>query len=166
MKIYIGLIVLLTLFISSCGSDSSVSDPEDVGPQVMDLLEDLGDLSKEDFRDYFMTLEEVRELGENEDVIKDEDGRNRLTKMTKEDRDKELDRSFSRLIETGSELGIKWSEVEMDDFAYEVETKRGIKSCRGELTFKHGSDKFVVRTISIFDGSDYCLVEVGRPRKK
>lgn len=166
MKIYIGFIALLVLFITSCGSDSSVSDPEDIGPQVMDLLEELDDMSKGDYSEYFMTLEEVRELGENEDVIKDEAGRNRLTKMTKDDRNKELDRSFSRLIETGSEYGIKWSEVEFVDFAYEVETQRGIKSCRGELTFKHGSKKYEVRTISIFDGSNYCLVEVGRPREK
>lgn len=163
-KIY-ALFLVSGLFLTSCGSGTSVSDPEDIGPQVMDILEDLDGMSKEDFKEYFMSLEDIRELGEDEDIIKDEDGRNRLTKMTKSDRDEDLDKTFTRLIENGSELEIKWGDVEFDDFSYEVDSNKGLKICSGELTFKEGSDRFKVRTTSIWDGSGYNLIQLRGPYK-
>lgn len=162
-KIY--ALLFLTGLLTACGG-TSVSTPEDIGPQVMDVLEGLGDMSKEDFKEHFMTLEEIRELGENEDLVMDEDGRNRLTKMEKSDRDEDLEKSFSRLIENGAELDIEWSEVEFEDFSYEVETDNGIKTCQGDLTFLDGKDKFRVSTISIYDGSGYNLVSLRGPYKK
>ena len=164
-KIY-ALFLLPGLFLASCGSGTSVSDPEDIGPQVMEILEDLDDMSKEEFKEYFMSLEDIRELGEDEDLIKDEDGRNFLTKIEKDEYTEDLERGFTRVIENGSEQGIKWSEIEFDDFSYKIETRNGIKGCDGELTFKHGGDSYQVRTTSIWDGSGYNLLSIKGPRKK
>lgn len=163
MKITICLLLISGVFLVACGSDVRVSDPEDIGEQVMDILEDMDDMSKEDFREEFMTVEDIRELGQDEDLIKDEKGRNRLTKITKSDRDKDLDKSFTKIVERGTEYGIKWSDIEFEDFAYEVETKRGVKMCEGKLTFKHNNASYELKSISIYDGSGYCLVQLRGP---
>lgn len=166
MKKVYGVLALAALFLTSCGSGVGVSDPEDVGPQVMDILEEMDDMELEDFDECFMSLEDIRELGENDEVITEQRSRNLLTKMTKDDRSKDIKRSFERLKEKGEDYKITWSDIELDDFVYELETEGGMKICGGELIFKSGNDKYKVRTTSIFDGSDYNLVEIRGPYKE
>lgn len=166
MKLTTAIFALLLLFITSCGHSPGVSEPEDVGEQVTDILSDLDDMSEEEFGECFMSLEDIRELGEDDDVIKDKDMRNRLTKMTKEDRNKGIERAYERLKEKGKEFKIVWDEIEMDDFSYEVESEKGMKVCEGNLMIKQGGKKYRIRTVSLFDGSDYNLIEMRGPYKE
>ncbi len=166
MKKIFGLLFIVGITLSSCGSSTSVSQPEEVGEQVMDLLKDMDDMSLEDFKEYFISLEEIRDMSKDPDLVKDEEGRNRLSKLTKEEYNEGLSRSFSQLVEKGSELKIKWSEIEFEDFTYEVDTQGGLKSCNGKLLFKYDGNSYQVRTYSVFDGSGYSLANVRSVRKK
>ena len=76
---------------------------------------------------------------------------------------KDLDKGFARILEKGSELKIKWADIEFVDFEYEVEKRRGMKACGGKVTFKSGKKKYNMRSVSIYDGSGYCLVSLGGP---
>lgn len=167
MKTMISKIVLslsVSVLLVSCGSGTSVSDPEEIGEQVMDIVNDFDDMSKEDFRDRFMSMDEIRELGKNETVVKDENGRNRLTKMNESDRTRDLDRGYDQIKENVARYDIDMAGAEYDDFAYEVKTKRGIKTVRGELYFKSDGKRYRMRTTSIYDGSGYNLVQLDGPR--
>lgn len=163
MKKTIGLFALAFIVLTACGPSSRVSEPEDVSDQVMDILEDLDDMSKEDFRDAFMTYDEMQYLAEDTDVITDKDARKRLKKMKESELKKDMDKGFARILEKGSELKIKWADIEFVDFEYEVEKRRGMKACGGMVTFKSGKKKYNMRSVSIYDGSGYCLVSLGGP---
>ena len=163
MKKTIGLFALAFIVLTACGPSSRVSEPEDVSDQVMDILEDLDDMSKEDFRDAFMTYDEMQDLAEDTDVITDKDARKRLKKMKESELKKDMDKGFARILEKGSELKIKWADIEFVDFEYEVEKRRGMKACGGKVTFKSGKKKYNMRSVSIYDGSGYCLVSLGGP---
>ncbi|XOV68744.1 MAG: hypothetical protein ACFHU9_06095 [Fluviicola sp.] len=165
MKKTIGLFALAFIVLTACGPSSRVSDPEDVGDQVMNILEDLDDMSKEDFKENFLSFEEMQELAEDKEVITDADMRKRIKKRKESDYNEDMDKRFSRIIENGSELGIKWSEIEFVDFEYEVEKRGGMKGCGGKVIFKSGGKKFQVNSTSIFDGSGYCLMTLSGPRK-
>lgn len=165
MKKTIGLFALAFIVLTACGPSSRVSEPEDVSDQVMDILEDLDDMSKEDFKEHFLTLDEMKDLAEDEEVITESELRKAIKKRKESDYNEDIEKGFSRIIERGSELGIKWSEIEFVDFEYEVEKRGGMKACGGNVIFKSGGKKFSVRSMSVYDGSGYCLMQISSPRK-
>ncbi|MCR9173435.1 MAG: hypothetical protein NXI10_13120 [bacterium] len=163
MKKIIGLFALSFLVLTACGPSSRVSDPEDIADQVMDIIEDMDDMSKEDFRDEFMTFDEFQDLAEDEEVVTEKEARKRIKEMKESDRNEDLDKDFARIVERGSKHKIKWDEIEFVDFEYEVEKDRGMKACGGKVIFKSGSKKYSMSTVSIYDGSGYCLVSLRGP---
>ena len=165
MKKTIGLFALAFIVLTACGPSSRVSEPEDVADQVMDILEDLDDMSKEDFKEHFLSLEEFKEMAEDKEIITDADLRKAIKKRKESEYNEGIEKGFSRIIEKGSELKIKWDEIEFVDFEYEVEKRGGMKGCGGRVIFKSGGKKYSVRSMSIYDGSGYCLMQISSPRK-
>lgn len=165
MKKTIGLLVLSVLVLTACGPSSRVSDPEDVADQVMDILEDMGDMSKEDFREEFLTFDELQDLAEDEEAITKSLARKRLKERKESDFNEDLDKSFSRLIERGAEYDIEWDDIEFVDFEYKVDKNDGIKACGGRVIFKSGNKKYTASSVSIWDGSGYCLLSLSGPFK-
>jgi hypothetical protein len=165
MKKSIGLFAIMFLVLTACGPSSRVSEPEDISDQVMDIITELDDMSKEDFKEEFMSFDEVQDLADDEDLIKDSKVRKQMKKMKESEVNEDYERSFARIIEEGSENKIEWSEAEFVDFEYEVSSNGGMKSCRGKVIFKVGSKKYSMRSNSIYDGSGYCLVRLSGPNE-
>lgn len=164
-RIFVGF-AAVALVLASCGSGSRVSKPEDIGPQVMEILEKMDDMNLQDFKECFMDLNDLHELGKNEDVITEKRSRDFMTGVTKEEWDRDKRRIYQKFKERGAEYYIKWSEIELDNFSYEVETNRGMKGCSGNLVFKFRRNTYLVKTTSLFDGDHYNLMEIRGPYKQ
>jgi hypothetical protein len=153
------LFVAIIFALSSC-STNSIKEPEQIGKQVFEILKDISSSSKENYIANFLSIEEIRELGKNEEVVKYEDTRNEMTSMLKEEWISKIEKDYNRIKEKGGKSGISWNEIQYLDFVYELKYKKGMKFCAGELYFKFNDKSFKIEVKSIFDGKKYRLVEI------
>ena len=151
--------VAIIFALSAC-STNNIKEPEQIGKQVFEILKNISNSSKANYIDNFLSIEEIRELGKDEEVVKDEDTRNEMTSMLKEKWIGRIEKDYNRIKEKGGKSGINWNNIEYLDFVYELKDKDGLKICEGELYFKFNDKSFKIETSSIFNGKEYRLVEI------
>jgi len=166
MKGILGVFVCGLLILSSCGSGVTVETPEDIGAQVMDVLKNFEGMSVKEFKSHMITIDEVHDLSKDKEVVTDAASRERLAKITKVSYLEGMTRMYNSLKERGEKYNIKWSKIELVSFSYEVENRKGLKSCQGKLFFKHGGATYRIRTYSLHDGSGYALANLRGLRKE
>lgn len=153
------LLVAIVFAFSAC-STNSVREPEQIGKQVFEILKIISNSSKGNYISNFLSIEEIRELGKNEEVVKNVDTRNELTSMLKEKWISKIEKDYNRIKEKGGKSGINWNEIQYLDFVYELKDKDGIKGCEGELYFKFSDKSFKIEIESIFNGTEYRLITI------
>ena len=129
------LLVAIIFALSAC-STNNVREPEQIGKQVFEILKNISSNSKDNYISNFLSIEEIRELGKNEEVVKDADTRNEMTSMLKEKWISQIEKDYNRIKEKGGKSGVNWNEIQYLDFVYELKDKDGMKVCEGELYFK------------------------------
>ena len=149
--------IIFTL--SSCSTNSE-KEPEQIGKQGFLMLKNISSSSKENYVANFLLIEEIRELGKNEEVIKDEDTRNELTSISKDKYFSKIEADYNSIKIEGLDYGINWNEIQYLDFIYNLKTEIGIMGCEGELYFKFNDKSFKIDITSIFNGKEYRLVEI------
>lgn len=158
LELKIGLIALLFALISC--TNNKVKEPEQIGHQVFEMLKSINTVYKEEYYKSFFSVEEARELGKNEDFLTDENLRNEMTSLKKEDWISRMDTDYNRIKEKAAKSGINWSEIKYLDFVYEIENERGMKGCQGELYFGFNKESYKVETTSLWNGMEYRLIRV------
>jgi len=154
------LLAAVIVFAFCACSTNNVREPEQIGKQVFEILKNISSSSKDDYISNFLSIEEIRELGKNEDVVKDADTRNEMTSMLKEKWISKIEKDYNRIKEKGGKSGIIWNEIQYLDFVYELKDEDGIKGCEGELYFKFSDKSFKIEIASIFNGTEYRLFEI------
>ena len=89
-----------------------------------------------------------------------------MTSVLKEEWVNELERNYNKVKERAAKYGIIWNDIQYLDYVYEINEKRGIKTCEGKLYFKYKDDSFKIRTSSIFNGHEYKLIEIRSLQKQ
>ncbi len=159
-KMNLKMLIVAVIFALSACSTNSVKEPKQIGKQVFGILKNISSSSKDNYISNFLSIEEIRELGKNEEVVKDADTRNELTSMLKEKYISSIEKDYNRIKEKGGKSGINWNEIQYLDFVYEIKDKKGIKGCEGELYFKFNDKSFKIEVETIFNGTEYRLVEI------
>ena len=152
------LLAILIAF-SSC-TNNSVKEPDQIGKQVFEILKKISIDSKHEYVGKFLSIEEIRELGKNEEIVKDEKTRNEMTSMLKDKWVGRIESDYNRIKEKAGQYGINWQEIEYLDFVYELEEDDGLKICKGELYFKYNDQSFKIDVRSIHNGNEYKLTEI------
>ena len=157
--------LLVTIALSSC-SNGTVTEPDKIGKQVFEILETISSKRKQDYVDNFLSIEEIRELGKNEEVVKEERTRNKMTSMLKEEWIEDITKDYNQIKEEGASSGIVWQEIQYLDFVYEIKDKNGLKGAEGELYFKYDEGTFKVEVTAIWNGREYRIIEIEDLSKK
>jgi|SRR5690554_3669825 len=158
-KMNLKVLLIAILFAFSACSTNSTREPEQIGKQVFEILKNISSNSKDNYISNFLSIEEIRELGKNEEVVKDADIRNEMTSMLKEEWISEIEKDYNSIKEKGGKSGINWNEIQYLDFVYEL-TEDGMKVCEGELYFKFNDKSFKIEITSIFNGTEYRLIGI------
>jgi len=158
LEFRIGLIALLFAFISC--SSNKVSEPEQIGKQVFEILKNISTDSRENYLKSFLSVEEIRALGKSEDAFIDESLRNEMTSLLKEEWMSRMDSDYNRIKEKAARAGINWKEIKYLDFVYEIETEKGIKGCTGKLYFGFNDKSYNIETTSLWNGTEYRLMRI------
>ena len=154
------LLLATVISFSSC-SNNIIVKPENIGKSVIEILKTISVKEKQDYLNNFSSIEEIRELGKNEEIVKKEKTRNRLTLMLKEDWINKVSEGYFQVKTKGEEFGINWKEIEFFDFVYEIiEDNKGFQLAEGKLFFKHTDNTYEVKTASIWNGEKYLLIKV------
>jgi len=157
--------LLTAVTLGGCKSKEKVSEPKDIGPQVMDILEEMNDLTRPEFPERFITYNALQEIANNKKLVTDEEQRRSLRSATKKDMKTRYNIMHRRLKLSGKQYGINWEKIKFCSFTHKIEKRGGAKFCYGKLTFKFRSSKFSVQTSSIFDGSHYALTSISELRE-
>ena len=154
------LLAAVIIFAFSACSTNNLREPEQIGKQVFEIIKKISSSSKDVFISNFLSIEETRELGQNEEVVKYADTLNALTSMPKEVWINRIEEYYNKIKEKGQESGIIWNEIQYLDFVYELEDNEGIKTCFGVLYIKYRDESYRIEIISIFNGRKYRLVGI------
>ena len=168
MKILIqSFAVLSVVFLfASCGGElKTVDKPEDIGPQVFAVLEDMDEMTKAQFRQHFLTIEDIHAMAKNKSLGMSEEMSDFFLAQDKKEYDEDLDEGFKKIGKKGKKLGIEWTQIEYVKFTSKIRIKGEIKQCDGEMTFKYRKIPFVIETQSLYDGTGWSLLNIGKPKK-
>ena len=160
MKAVLKSVLIATMIALTSCSTGSINEPEQIGKQVFEILKNISTNSKESYISKFISIEEIRALGKNEEVVKDEGTRNQMTSMLKEKWISGIERGYNRIKEKAGKSGVNWKNIEYLDFVYELKDKNGMKVCEGELYFKFNEKSFKIETSSLWNGKEYKLIDV------
>ncbi len=159
------LFLLFTIALSSC-SNGRLTEPEQIGKDVFEILKTISTSGKQDYIDNFLSIEEIRELGKNEEVVKEESTRNEMTLMLKEKWIDTITIDYNQIKEKGASSGIVWQDIKYLDFVYEIKDKDGLKVAGGELYFKYNEETYKVEISAIWNGKEYRIIEIEDLYKK
>ena len=159
-KKFVFLIIISVLLFTSCGSNK-INTPELLGKQAFGVLQNLNTKTVADYESGFLSIEELRELGNNDQIVTTEKLRNEMTSMPKEKWTSRIEQDYKDIREKGAEYGINWQTIEYLDFIYEMPSNFGIKICQGKLYFKSADKSYLLRVTAYFDGLQYRLVDLG-----
>ena len=148
------------MFAFTACSTYNIKEPEQIGKQVFRILKNISNSSKESYIENFLSIEEIRELGKNKQVVKSEKTRNEMTSMLKKEWIDRIENDYNRIKRNGGKYGINWNNIEYLDFIYELKDEDGLKVCEGELYFKFNDKSFKIDAYSIFNAKEYRLVEI------
>lgn len=154
------VVTIIIINIFSCVSIKKQKEPEDIGLYAFNILKNLSQTIKSDYVNSFLTIEDIRELGRNEEIAISQDTRNDLTSIKKEEWNDDIESDFNELKQDAGEIGLKWTDIEYLDFVYEIEEEDGISICEGELFFKYNEISFSVDVTAVFNGEEYKLIEL------
>lgn len=152
-------LIILIIALASC-STKSIKEPEQLGKQVFEILKNISNENKENYISNFISIEEIRELGKNEKLVKDESTRNEMTSMLKEKWISQIEKEYNKIKEKAGEVGLNWNKIEYLDFVYELKERGGMKMCEGALYFKFNEKSFKIEAFAVWDGNEYKLAVV------
>ena len=160
LRFLLFVLPIMALGLHSCGSKKEAKTSKDIGPQVMQLLNEMGDITKPEFSKFFITSEELKELAESDVIDITEQQQIVMKTITKESMKDRYNFMFRRLKSKGRRVGVNWERAKFVSFKHETVDQGGIKICNGVLKFKYSNREFVVETSSVFDGDIYLLTSV------
>jgi len=158
---YVMIIVTNIIILVSCGKES-IQDPEAIGKNTFEILQNIDQYSLEEYKSNLISINELRELAKNEDVITKESKRNILSKIPIEKWNEQIEEDYNKLIEIGAEDEINWSQIEFLDYIYQIKTDSGAKETYGTLSFKFNNKKYNVKINSIYDGNEFKIIAINR----
>jgi hypothetical protein len=159
-------VLSLVFLFASCGGElKTVDKPEDIGPQVFAILEDLDEMTKPQYRQHFLTIEDIHAMAKNESLGMSKEMSDFFLAQDKEEYDKDLNDDFKKINKKGSKHGIDWTQIEYINFTSEIRTKGKVKQCDGEMKFKYRKNPYVIETRSLYDGKGWSLLKIGKPKK-
>lgn len=165
MKRTLFFFLLTAAVLVSCKSKEKVATPDDIGLQVMGILEDMNNLSRAEFRDFFVSASTLHEIADDKKLVIDEEQRRSLSNTTRKEMKVRYNFMYRRLKSAGKRRGINWERIKFHSFSHKTEKLGGVKFCYGVLEFKYNGRHFSLETTSVYDGSDYLLVGIHNLRK-
>lgn len=150
--------------LSSCNLDiHTVENPEEIGHHVFAILEDLDEMNNDVFRSHFLTVDEYHSAAKMEGLSKQI--QNNLNSTTLDEHNERIDKFYDAIISKSSKQKIKWSQIEYEDFQFEIETNGGLKMCYGQLVFRYRDQLFEVKINTIKTKDGYGIDEISKLRK-
>lgn len=156
---------IVFLFASCGGKLKTVDKIEDIGLQVFAVLEDMDEMTKAQFRQHFLTIEDIHAMAKNESLGMSKEMSDFFLAQDKEEFDKDLNDSFKKIDKKGEKLGIEWTQIEYEKFTSKIRNKGQVKQCEGEMTFNYRKRLYVVETRSLYEGTGWSLLKIGKPKK-
>ena len=160
------IIILIAINLFSCDNHKRFIEPEDLGQYSFNLLKSLSQTTKSDYVNSFITIEGIRKIAKNEEIVTDQNTQNELILMKEEEWIKEIEVEYNELKKRGGEYGIKWAEIEYLDFLYEFDIEKGIKVLEGVLFFKYEENSYSVDLTAVNADKEYLLGKIYFLRKR
>ena len=162
-KVFV-LSILLIFILGACTDNTTTKEPDQIGHVVFEMLKKLSTGSKQEFVQDFLSVEEMRKMAKDKELVKNEGIRNKITSTLKEEWNVNIEKLYNSLKEDGAAYGIEWNDIKYLDYIYKIEQNDGLNTCEGKLYFKYNDKSYNVKTGSIFDGNEYKLVEIDQLR--
>ena len=140
----------------SCKQEKRVIHPEKMAPKILSILKEIQVTGQEEYLTHFIHIDELRTYINN-DISIDQNIKNRITSITKDEYYTEIKENYYELKESAIDYGIVCKDIEYLDFIYEVEEEGGLQGVEGVLYFKYQENKYEVEITLIKIGNEYGL---------
>ncbi len=161
-KINLIVIALMAVVIGLSSCTKRVKDPDKIGLQVFEILKNFDSLGRMEYGKNFITFEEFHAIGSNKSLKIEEEVRNNISSLTKEDwkeKEDEVSENYREIFELGDDNDITWSNIEYMDFSYNLRNEP-LKTVEGLLIFWHRTEEYKIETTSVWNGNEYLLVDI------
>jgi len=145
-KIFIALLLFVVFQSFTSCSNNGVTEPEEIGEQVFEILKNITTDSKQEYFENFLSVESgTKEY---------------FSSLTSEEYYEKMDKNYNRIKAEAGETGIKWKEIEYLDFTYRINSGDVGKECWGELFFQYDNTSYSIKTRSFFYKNTYRLTNI------
>lgn len=152
-------LIILSSVCTAC-TQHYVDDPEELGKYAFKALTEIGRLDKEAYLEYFMTVDDMQRISDNEKVVADEKTRASMKKIEPGPWNARVFKDYDRIRAFGESEGIDWASINYEGFSFETITIDGLQACKGDMYFSYKKQTYIADVYSVFNGKEYRLVEL------
>lgn len=139
------VILILTLILTiSCGTESKVKKPSDIGNEVFNILKNLQNTSQEEFKMNFPPIDEIRGLAQDDRFDLTNSMKNQLTSIEIETYEKYIEKAYNEIKKDAINKGIILSDITYLEFIYETKDRGGLEVIDGILYFKYDGETYEI----------------------
>lgn len=159
--------LLITLFIVTFSGYSqnskNVATADEVGKYAFNVLKNLENTSKEQFKNNLLTIEELKEyVNKHSDSL--EEFKEEMNKTDNASYQERVFKVYNEFKEKKKEFKIVWKDIEYSNFTYDEREEVGLKGIRAKLFFKYKENEYVVRIAAIHIKNAYYPLIIRRLR--
>ncbi|WP_298514795.1 hypothetical protein [uncultured Kordia sp.] len=160
-KLQFILTVLVTsiLFVS-CSKHKGTANAEDLGKYVFGILKDFDNITKDDYINSLLTVEEVKAFGKRNAETLSTRTKEQIDRLEEGRYNLRMGKDYNRTKERAQKADISWSAIKYDNYEFKEDDEDGIKTSRGKLTFKHDGKTYRVSIISAFLEGTHTLIRI------
>lgn len=155
------LIILIVTFIS-CDKNNKITNPNEIGQQVFNVLQNLQSTTKEDFQEYFLEIDQIRGLARDDRFELTENFKNELTSVSKEDYQNIISEKYNTLKESAIFNEITLKDINYLDFIYKTKISDGLTIIEGTLYFKYKNKTYFTESEHVHLIDQFTPVEFGQ----
>lgn len=161
MKNRLSLIMLLAagIFWVSC-NNTKLSNPENVGPHVFEILKQLNTETQDSYASKFLSVAEIKEISQKKDVVSSEETKKEMIELQEGPWLNRIYKDFNEIKSFANNSSIDWPKIEYSGWSFETLDFDGVQACRGDLYFISGGRTYLLEIYSVYNGEEYRLVEV------
>jgi hypothetical protein len=163
INIVIMILIGVSLIFSSCSESHPkvVKEPEELGAYVFEILKELGELSDDEYRTKFISVEDIREICKNPEVRMDDETRMKLMFSPQEDIYPDMINHLDDIKSKGYQAYVKWDKLELLEHDWNPDNVWGnMEMIDGGILVKFRGKQFIVQYAAVNDNGVYKLLEL------
>lgn len=160
-------LLMVALFINCASTKiTRVREAQEMGKYIFQIAQNFDNLTVETFGKYYMTVEEMREVSYEKQLVIDEKTRKKIRNTPPKRLKEQYEREYLEIQKRSEKLTLDWNKIEFLEYRQKEDWDFNFKASHGILRFTYNGDTYTFRSMAMYVGGEYKLLTLSLDRHK